>query len=55
MENNHVLQVVAQNMPPWIGVFIGHIAPDVTLSNIALVMSIIYSAVNIFVHLKKKR
>lgn len=48
------MQVLAQNMPPWIGVFIGHVVQDATLSNIALLMSIAYSAVNIWIHIRKK-
>lgn len=55
MINHPAAQIIAQNSPPWLGVLIGHVTHDVTLSNIALVMSIVYSAVNIVVHLKKKR
>jgi hypothetical protein len=55
--NNHqvVLQVVAQNSPPWLGVLLGHLVQDATLSNIALLSSIAYSIVNIWVHLRKKK
>ena len=55
MENNHVVNAIAQNMPPWVGVFIGHFSQNVTLSNIALLTSIAYSVVNIWSHLRNKK
>lgn len=55
MENQHVIQIVAQNSPPWLGVLIGHVSSDMTLSNIALLTSIAYSVVNIWAHFRKKK
>ncbi|WP_185640816.1 hypothetical protein [Burkholderia sp. Bp8984] len=56
MNSHHaVLQSAAQIMPPWLGVLIGHLASDITLSNIALLASIAYSAVNIWAHFRKKK
>lgn len=56
MENNHhIVQAVAQNMPPWLGVMVGHLSQDATLSNIALLTSIAYSVVNIWAHFRKKK
>jgi hypothetical protein len=55
MGNNHILHAIAQNMPPWLGVALGHFSQNVTLSNIALLTSIAYSVVNIWVHLRKVR
>lgn len=54
--NNHqtLLQVIAQNTPPWIGVAIGHWTSD-PLSSIALMTAIAYNVVNIWVHLRKKK
>ena len=53
--DNHHLQIVAQNMPPWLGIVISHVSNDITLSNIALVTSIVYSMVNIWAHFRKKK
>lgn len=55
MENNHILHTIAQNTPPWLGVVIGHLAQNVTLSNVALLASISYSVVNIWALLRKRR
>lgn len=55
MESNHAMQVLAQNIPPWLGLFIGHVAQGATLQNIALLMSIAYSTVNIWIHIRKKK
>lgn len=55
MQNNHVIQAVMQNTPPWVGVLVGHFSNDITLSNIALLASIAYSVVNIWSHFRKKK
>lgn len=54
MEKNHFFQAIAQNMPPWLGVFIGHVSANATLSNIALLTSIAYSVVNIWYIVRRK-
>jgi hypothetical protein len=54
MENNHILNAIVQNTPPWVGVVIGHLSQNVTLSNIALLASITYSVVNVWTLLRKK-
>lgn len=55
MENNHILQAIVQNTPPWLGVAIGHLCQNVTLSNVALLASISYSVVNVWVLLRRKK
>lgn len=55
MENHHtLLQIVAQNSPPWVGIAIGHFSGD-PLSSIALMTAIAYNVVNIWAHFRKKK
>lgn len=54
MQNNHFVQSIAQNIPPWIGVAIGHLSSNLTLSNIALLTSIAYSVVNTWALIRRK-
>lgn len=55
MQNHQTLmQVIAQNVPPWLGVAIGHWASD-TLSIIAIVTTIAYNVVNIRAHMRKTK
>lgn len=51
----NVMNIVAQNTPPWFGMLVGHVTNNITLSNIALVTSIIYSVVNIWSHFRKRK
>lgn len=55
MQNNHIIQAIVQNTPPWVGVVVGHLSSNMTLSNIALLTSIAYSVVNIWAHLGKRK
>lgn len=54
MNNQHqtIIQILTQNVPPWLGVAIGHWASDV-LSIVAIVTTIAYNVVNIRAHLRK--
>lgn len=55
MDNHHtLLQLIAQNTPPWIGLAIGHWAND-PLSTIALLTAIAYNVVNIWANVRKKK
>lgn len=55
--NNHgatVLSVI-QTSPAWIGLAVGHFVDSITLSNIALAASIMYSVVNIYMALRRRK
>lgn len=55
MENHHtLLQVLAQNSPPWLGIAVAHFSGD-PLSSIALLTAIAYNVVNIWSHFRKKK
>jgi hypothetical protein len=46
---------VLQTVPSWMGVALGHFSENVTLANVALVASIVYSVVNVWYILRRKR
>jgi hypothetical protein len=55
MENHHtIVQMLAQNSPPWLLVALGHWSAD-PLSSVALLTAIAYNIVNIWAHFRKKK
>ena len=56
MEQIHkAISTVGQLVPPWAGVALGHFADNVTLQNIALVASIVYSVIGTWMHFRKTK
>lgn len=55
MQNNHIVQAIAQSTPPWFAFIVGHVSSSITLSNLALLSSTVYSLVSIWSHFRKKK
>ena len=53
MDQHHT--TVISMLPPWIGIAIGHVANDITVSNIASIASIAYCVVGVWVMLRRNR
>lgn len=53
MESHHA--TILSMLPPWIGILVGHVADDMTVSNIASVASIAYCVIGCYVMLRKRK
>lgn len=55
MGNHNVIVEASKNALAWLGVWAGHMFNDVNLSRAALVASIIYSVVNVWIMLERRK
>lgn len=46
---------VGSAIPPWVGVAIGHFVGNVTIQNVALLTSIVYSVIGTWAHFRKQQ
>jgi hypothetical protein len=53
MGNHHT--TILSMLPPWVGIVIGHISNDLTISNLASFASIAYCVVGVWVMLRRRK
>lgn len=53
MSNHHA--TILSMLPPWLGIAVGHIVDNASISNLASIASIAYCVVGVFVMLRKGR
>lgn len=52
--NQHHATILSM-LPPWVGIAIGHVVDNASISNLASIASIAYCVVGVYVMLRKNR
>lgn len=53
MEHHHTSTILSM-LPPWLGIAVGHVVENASISNLASIASIAYCLVGVYVMLRRK-